>query len=435
MQTEDTAQQALPQRTLPSTRKANWALVLLFLTIAINILDRQIVNILAESIKTDLQISDAQLGLLTGTAFGILYSVLGIPLGRLADRMDRVRLISLALLIWSTFTVISGMARNFVQLGLARIGVGVGEAACVPASVALVSDLFPEKRATSAISLMMLGVPAGTFTGLLFGGLIGSEFGWRVALVLAGLPGLVLALIFVTTVRDPRTGWLAAAGARSGGSGGAGEQSFLGALTTLIKRPGYPILVIGVTCSILLAAVMGAWLPVFFIRVHGLSVAEMGGYAAICFGIGGGIGTLGSGVLCDALRPRIREVEAKVLIASLLLSVPALLLTLFSPDAYIALVGMFLLNVFIFSYLAPSSTLLQRAATPDTRSLAIGGAISFGNILSLGLVIALIGALSDALTPLYGERAIQYALAVCMGVGIIGAFAHWRAAIALRRAA
>lgn len=405
----------------------NWALALLFLTIAINILDRQIVNILAQDIKTELDISDGQLGLLTGTAFGIFYAILGVPLGRLADRMDRVRLIGICLVVWSVFTAAASFARNFMELALARIGVGAGEAGCVPASVALVSDIFPEERRTSAISLMMLGMPVGTFAGLLFGGMMGESFGWRMALLVAGIPGLLLAAIFVATVSDPRSSRLAASAAAR-----PAATPIAGAARTLSQRPGYSWLVLGMTASMLIGATTAAWLPAFFIRVHGFSVGEMGGYAAISIGVGGGIGTLCAGIICDVLRPRVRDVEAKVVMTSLLVCIPALLLTIFSPDPFVGLAAMFVLNVAAFSYLAPTAALIQRAATEDTRSLALALGISFGNIISLGLAIPLVGVLSDLLAPQTGSSSIGYALLVATFVALGGTFAHWRALHALR---
>ncbi|MFN3472601.1 MAG: spinster family MFS transporter [Blastomonas sp.] len=409
--------------------RPNWALALLFLTIAINILDRQIVNILAQDIKTELDISDGQLGLLTGTAFGIFYAILGVPLGRLADRMDRVRLIGICLVVWSVFTAAASLARNFTELALARIGVGAGEAGCVPASVALVSDIFPVERRTSAISLMMFGMPVGTFAGLLFGGMMGESFGWRTALLVAGIPGLLLAVIFVATVSDPRSSRLAASAAPM-----AAATPIAGAARTLSQRPGYSWLVLGMTASMLIGAVTAAWLPAFFIRVHDFSVGEMGGYAAISIGVGGGIGTLCAGIICDVLRPRVRDVEAKVVMTSLLICIPALLLTIFSPEPFVALAAMFVLNVAAFSYLAPTAALIQKAATEDTRSLALALGISFGNIISLGLAIPLVGVLSDLLAPQLGNSSIGYALLMATLVALVGAFAHWRALQALRTA-
>src|ERR1700730_32347 len=146
-------------------RGRNWSLALLFVAGALNIFDRQIVNILAQAIKVDLSISDTQLGLLTGTAFGLFYSVLGIPLGRLADRVDRVKLIAAAMALWSAFTALSAAAGSFAQLFMTRLGVGVGEGGSQPASTAVVADLFPDGRRASALSLLLVGTPIGSFLG------------------------------------------------------------------------------------------------------------------------------------------------------------------------------------------------------------------------------------------------------------------------------
>lgn len=405
--------------------RAGWALTLLFLAIAINVLDRQIINILAQDIKTELVISDAELGLLTGTAFGIFYSVMGIPLGRLADRMNRVHLVSIALVIWSGFTAASGWARNFLELGLARTGVGVGEAGCVPASVALVSDIYPEDKRTSAISLMMLGMPVGIIVGLLAGGLVGSYFGWRMAFFLAGIPGLVLAVVLFMTVQDPRATDAQAAG-------DVAKGSIFQAAKILMRQRSFALVIAGNCCSMLLAAISGAWLPTFLIRAHGMSLAEVGVLSAFAIGVSGAVGTLGAGFLCDKLRPHVRDVESKLLIAALTLSIPTLLATVLLPGKTMAIAAMFLLNIFVFAYLSPSSALIQRAATADTRSLAIGLAISFGNILSLGLAIPAVGALSDSLTPDFGERAIGYALLSAILACVLGAVAHSFAIRALR---
>ena len=187
----------------PTLRTRNWTLALLFAAGALNIFDRQIVNILAQAIKVDLSISDAQLGLLTGTAFGLFYSVLGIPLGRLADRVDRVKLIAAAMAVWSVFTALSGVAANFTQLFVTRLGVGVGEAGSQPASTALVADLFAENRRASALSLLLVSTPVGSFLGLLLGGYVGTLWGWRAAFLVAGIPGVILALVMIVTSRDP----------------------------------------------------------------------------------------------------------------------------------------------------------------------------------------------------------------------------------------
>jgi predicted MFS family arabinose efflux permease len=412
----------------PTERSGSSALALLFAVGVLNLFDRQILNVLAQSIKADLHISDMQLGLLTGTAFGVFYSVLGIPLGQMADRVDRVRLIAAALVIWSAFTSLCGLTATFVQLFITRIGVGIGEAASQPASTALIPELFPEPRRTSAMSLMLAGAPVGSFLGLLCGGLIGSIWGWRTALLVAGVPGLCLAITLVAALRDP------SAATRKVAPNGrmGGDESIRKAILELIRRPGYMWLVLANLCSAFLVYAAGVWLPPLFIRIHAMSTAEVGVFAALAVGIGGAIGTFGAGKLCDALRSQVRDIESKMLMTVLALSTPALLLTALNDHRNIALVSMFVFSVLAYAFLGPTVTLIQRAATPENRALAVAFVASTGNIVSLACGLPLVGWISDRLMPAYGQQAIRYALAYCAATGVLGAVAHWNARRALR---
>jgi predicted MFS family arabinose efflux permease len=407
-------------RTDFTRRSRYWSLALLFVAGALNLFDRQIVNILAQDIKTDLHISDARLGLLTGTAFGIFYSVLGIPLGRLADRVDRVKLIAAALALWSGFTALCGVAGSFAQLFVTRMGVGVGEAGSQPASTALIPDLFPEERRTSAMSVLLVGAPVGSFLGLLVGGYTGSIWGWRAAFVVAGIPGLILAILMRLTMRDPKSSD-AARRERHG-------PALLPTLRALASAPRFRWLAAAVTCSTFLIYASGAWLPALFIRVHGMTTARVGEFSAIAVGVGGALGALGSGVICDLLRKHVRDVESKVLLLVLALSIPTILATVLSANRSIALVSMFLFNICAYAWLGPTVTLIQNAATPKSRALAIAVCTSIASILSLGCGLPLVGAISDALTPKQGTGAIRYALAITVAaVALGGMFSHWRA--------
>jgi MFS transporter, Spinster family, sphingosine-1-phosphate transporter len=402
----------------PISRTRNWTLALLFMAGALNIFDRQVVNILAQAIKVDLSISDAQLGLLTGTSFGLFYSILGIPLGRLADRVDRVKLIAAAMAVWSVFTALSGVAGNFTKLFVTRLGVGVGEAGSQPASTALVADLFPENRRASALSLLLVSTPVGSFLGLLLGGYVGTRWGWRAAFLVAGIPGVVLAFVMVVTTRDPRS--TAAIGLIRQG------PSLRETLRMFIRTPRFRWLVAGAVCWSFLIYASGAWLPAFFIRVYGMNSAQIGRFAAFAVGVGGAIGTIGGGFVCDLLRQRVREVELKMLMITLCLTVPLLLATLLSGSRPIALVSMILFNVFAFSYLTPTVSLIQQAVTEESRALAIAVGLSISTILNLGLALPLVGLLSDALTPTQGPGAIRYALAVsALAAGLAGLLCHW----------
>jgi predicted MFS family arabinose efflux permease len=401
------------------SRNRNWSLALLFAAGALNIFDRQIVNILAQAIKVDLSISDARLGLLTGTAFGLFYSVLGIPLGRLADRVDRVKLIAAAMALWSAFTALSAVAGSFTQLFMARLGVGIGEAGSQPASTTLVADLFPEGRRASALSLLLVSTPVGSFLGLLLGGYVGTLLGWRAAFLLAGIPGLILAMIMIATSRDPKF-----AERRADSQGPALRDT----LRMFASSPRLRWLVVGAVCWSFLIYASGAWLPPFFIRVYGMTTAQIGRFAAIAVGLGGALGTIGGGFVCDLLRRRVRDVELKMLMIALCMAVPLLLATLLSGSRSTALVCMILFDVFAFSYLTPTVVLIQKAVTAESRGLAIAVGLSISTILNLGLGLPLVGLLSDVLTPTQGHGAIRYALALgAIAAGLVGMFAHWSA--------
>lgn len=195
-----------PRPVRPTVRRARAAIFLLLLIYTLNLLDRQILNILAEPISKDLLLSDTQIGVMTGLSFALFYTMMGIPLARLADdqRADRVTLVSVCLTVWSGMTALCGLAQNFWQLLGFRVGVASGEAGCTPAATSLITDLVPTQRRARAMGILGLGVPLGSLLGMLAGGLISDAHGWRTALLVAGLPGLMIAALFRFLIRDPR---------------------------------------------------------------------------------------------------------------------------------------------------------------------------------------------------------------------------------------
>ncbi len=407
----------------PGYRARYWVLFLLFLVSVLNLFDRHVINILAQDIKTDLGISDTQLGLLTGTAFGVFYSVLGIPLGRLADRVNRPRLIAGALALWSGFTVLSGCANSFIQLFVARMGVGVGEAGSHPASTTLVPDYFSERSRGAAMSVLLLGAPIGSFLGMFLGGLAGSLWGWRAAFIVAGLPGLFLAIVILLTMRDPR----ALSGKRPE------PPAFKAALLALWQNKKMRGLAVFITCATFGVYASSAWLPAVLIRLHGIPTGEIGIYTGAAIGVGGGAGVLGGGFVCDFFRDRIRHVEIVVLMTMAVLCLPCLALTLFSGNFPLAVTAMFFFNIFSFGYLSPAVTLIQREAQPEIRSLAIATNVSLANIVSLTFGLPLVGLISDSLTTSAGPHALVYALAISIfTTTLTGLLFLWRSLAAFR---
>lgn len=392
-------------------------LVLGMLTLgyALNFLDRQIINILAESIKRDLAISDAQLGLLTGTAFGLFYSILGIPIARLADRTKRVNVLSAAILTWSAFTGLCGFTTNFIQLLLARLGVGIGEAGGTPASQSLLSDYIPHERRATALAIFSLGLPLGTALGFVVGGILDGIVGWRNALIIAAIPGIVLAAVIKIALREPDRG------AADGLAGNKAERApFAASLRTLLGLRGFLYTVIGGSCAIFVSYVCNAWLPAFFIRLHGLSVAQIGLWIGASVMIGGSVGVLAGGLLVDRLRKHIGSAEIWVPAIATALAAITLVGLLLTSDTALAIILMFLFYIFGTVWMGPTSAVVQRVAPLHSRSLATGVQLLIGNIVSLAIGPLLIGWLSDNFGKAHGVEGLRLALLFTPIVGLLG---------------
>jgi MFS family permease len=385
-----------------------YVLALLALLYSFNFLDRQVINILAESIKRDLKISDTELGLLTGTAFGIFYSVLGVPIARLADRWSRVGIISFSLFLWSLLTALCGLTQNYIQLFLCRLGVGIGEAGGSPPAQSLISDYFPYSRRATAMAVFTLGVPFGSFLGYLVGGFVDDRWGWRVAFFIAGLPGLILVLFIRFTMREPVRGQADGIPSEARGDLPPLRQTLEG----MFARKSFIRLVLGGTFGILIVYISGAWLPPFFIRVHGMTAGQIGTWLALSVGLGGAIGSIGGGWLSDRLRRRFPRPEIWILAISTALTCPLLLMTVLSETLPFALTGLFLLNMFAFVWIGPTSATIQRVVPIRSRSLAVGIQLSVANIISLTFGPPIVGYISDVLRPEYGPESIRYALAI-----------------------
>lgn len=381
--------------------RAPWALVLLTLVYALNFADRQLLSAALGQVKAELGASDTQMGWLTGTAFALFYTVAGIPLARLADRGARWRLLSLALVAWSAFTALSGLARSYVQLAAARIGVGVGEAACSPCAHSLIADLYAPARRATAIAVYSTGIYIGTYLAYDVGGKLCSEYGWRTAFVVFGAPGVVLALVAWLTLREPEREPAAAAPATT-----------LADLRELLSRPAFFHLALGAGIKSVAGYALLGWVPTFLARVHGFDSARSGDWLGPILGLGGALGTFGGGWLADRLGrtdPRRRLGSAAFatvaalpfLYAFLYLDAPELALAAYAPA--VVLGAMYLGPVFAFA---------QVEAKPEQRALASAVLLFLINLIGLGIGPWLTGFLNDTFAATQGEHAIRTSLAL-----------------------
>ena len=285
-----------PFQTTPAYSR--YVLGLLFVVYIFNFIDRQILAILLDPIKAELGVSDTAMGFLTGFAFAIFYTVAGIPIARLADRGNRRSIIAVGLAVWSLMTAVCGLAQNFLQLALARIGVGVGEAAASPPSHSLISDYFPPERRATAISIYNSGITFGVMLGFLIGGWINEFFNWRVAFMVVGLPGVVLAVVVRLTIREPPRGHSEV------GPVDTTTDTLGDVARFLLGLRSFRLFAIGTGLAAFSAYGFGAWVPAFLGRVHGMGSGEIGTWVGLENGIGGAVGAILGGVLADRLGRR-----------------------------------------------------------------------------------------------------------------------------------
>ena len=360
-----------------------------------------VLAVLLEPIKAELHLSDGQLGLLSGLAFAMLYAILGIPLARLADRASRVKLLAVCLVLWSVMTAATGFAKNFPQLFLARMGVGLGEAGCVPAAHSLIGDYFPPEKRALGISFFQAGGLAGLSAGLLITGVLADHFGWRAALMIVGLSGVPLAILVLFTMREP---------ARRGHVQAAPDEPAFTAIAALLRRPALRHLVMALSIGAFGTYGITQWLPAFFMRSHGLSLTQIGVWSGTAAGIGGILGVMCGGLGATRLIPRDARWELWLPAIAYGGSAPLYALVFLSPTPVIAIV----IKVFA-TFLAASGggvalSAIQSFAEPNRRATAIALVLFLSSLLGLGLGPLLVGLASDALAPQFGKESLRYAL-------------------------
>lgn len=368
----------------------HWVLLLMTLTYTSSFMDRTILSIIQNPIKQELQLSDTQLGLLGGFAFALFYSTLGIPVARLAERMDRRWLISVSLVIWSIATAASGLAFGFVSLFLFRVAVGVGEAGASPPAHSLITDFFrPAKRGT-AFSMYSLGVPIGVLLGSVLGGYAAQQYGWRVTFAIFGLPGVLLALLIPWTIREPVRGRL--------DTGQPTEQqapAFSAVLKQFAERPALRYCVAGASVAAFAAYSILSFSAPFFIRTYQASLPEAGWFLGMTGGVSAGIGIFFSGMLTDRLARRDRRWAVWAPAIGLLLATPIYIAGFLAPTKTMAMSILLIAPALQYMYLGPTMGLMHNMVTPRMRATATALLYLAVNLFGMGLGPTITGLLSD----------------------------------------
>lgn len=409
-----------------SLRLTLWVLLIVYI---FNFLDRQIVNILAEPISRDLGLSDTQIGLMTGIAFAAFYTFLGIPIARFADRpkTNRVGLISISLVVWSGMTALCGMAQNFVQLLLARIGVGVGEAGCTPAAHSLIADLAPPEKRASAISFYSLGIPIGSLLGMLIGGLVADAYGWRAAFLVAGLPGIALALLVFLVLRDPRMA------AQMQAAQPKLAISTAEAFKEILASRAFIMLAIGGAMAAFLSYGKATWTTIFFQRTHELSPGEVGFWFGIGGGIAGIIGTWAGGWFADKYGKEDRRHVLTAPALGMLIAIPIAISAYWVENWWYALILIMTPTFLNSMYVGPAYSCAQGLVPLRARAMASALLLFAQNLIGLGLGPLFFGMLSDGIKPIAGDDSVRWVLYGAALLGVIPSFFFWRASLHLNR--
>jgi predicted MFS family arabinose efflux permease len=408
--------------------RAAIVLGMLWFLYVLNFLDRQLLSILAKPIQDTLHVSDSQLGLIGGLYFAFFYCFIAIPIGWLADRTNRVRVLALACAIWSAATTGCGLARNYTQLVIARVTVGFGEAGGVPPSYAIISDYFPPARRGTALGIYNLGPPVGAALGIAFGASIAAAFSWRYAFVSLGAVGVLAAIAALLIVPEPRRGGLD----RKAGQA-AGPTRFWPMLAMFFSRPTLVLAALGSGATQFITYGVGNFTTLFLMREKGMTLNEVAVYYALVVGIAMSGGIYVSGRVIDRLTRRSKQAYALVPAVSLTLAIPFYIAFVWAPTWHLALLfllGPTFLNYF---YLSSSVALVQEEVQPHQRVMSGALLLLVMNFIGLGLGPTYVGAASDYFRASHPGHSLQVALYTLLPFYVVAIVLFLSLARVLRR--
>jgi MFS family permease len=380
---------------LPRTEKriyTAWVLLLFTLVSTFGFIDRIIVQILVQPIKTELRVSDAQMGLLGGLTFGVLYALLSIPIARVAERKSRIAIISISTALWSLATAVSGFAGNFAQLVLARVGVGVGEAAGSPATVSVISDYFPRERRASAMAIYSLAVPLGAFLGGRVGGYVALHWGWRAAFLIVGLPGVLLALLQWLTLRDPPRGQ------NDPGIEVGNTPPFSAVLRRFKQRSSLIHVVLGATVSTVAGYGLSFFMAAYLSRHFGLNYAQAGLRVGLISSVPAALSIMAGGFLSDWAGRRGAHWYALIPALGTTLCAPFYIAAFRANTVDIATLFLAISALCGYAYIPAVAAIVQNMMEPRMRASAVAITGLVYTLVGQGLGPLLVGALSDHFT-------------------------------------
>ncbi len=399
-----------------------YVLSVLALVYMLNFLDRGLMMLLLQPIKEDLDLSDTQLGFVTGIAFGLFYATLGIPMARWADRGNRVNVTSFAIGLWGLTVMACLFVTNYIQLVCARIAAAVGEAGCKPPTYSLVGDYFPHPaERTRAMAVYLAASPLSSLISFVVGGWLSEIYGWRLVFFLAGIPGLLLALVVKLTVREPR---LEKKDARK-----APRTSLRGVVVVMWRLRSLRHLSLGLILLYTIGLGLSPWYAAFMARSHGMGTAELGLWLGLLFSVAGAVGVLAGGYIATRWFPSNDRAQMRlnaVVVASLILFFIAFLT---APQKYGALIALAPIQMAICFVLGPAYTLIQRLVADEIRATTMTMIMLFANIIGMGLGPQVVGILSDLFARHFEHDGLRYAMLIMSLLAPWAAYHFWKVGV------
>jgi predicted MFS family arabinose efflux permease len=402
-----------------------YVLVIMTLIYVVNYLDRQILAILMPQIKVEFGLNYKEIGYLIGPAFAVVYAVLGVPLAVIADRANRRNIIAASLAVFSVMTVFSSFARGFWSMALARFGTGVGEAGTGPSINSVIADLYAPAERASALSFYTAGLNVGLLVAFFGGGWISDHYGWRIAIISAGVPGLLLTLLLLLTVNEPKRGMVEALPDTA-------PPSFVSVVKYLWAQRSFRWMAIGTSFSSFGGYAGIAFIPTFLKISHHMTQAEVGAALALLTGVGGAIGTYLAGVFADRYGARDVRWNMYVPIIATFVGVPFAPVFYLVPSTAVALSSAIVPVMMSAAYVGPAYAMAQGLVPLRMRARSVAILLLILNIIGLGLGPPVVGAIADFLQPHFGADALRYAMLTTILTGLIGAYCYWRSTVTLK---
>ncbi len=394
-----------------------YAVTVLALIYFFYMMDRSAMVVSQEMIKHEFGLSDSTIGLLTGALYGVAYAIAGIPMGWAADRANRAKLMASVVAIWSGLTALSGLCTNVLQLAFTRVGVGAAESGGGPAAMSIVTDMFPPERRGTVASFLYSGAKVGGIASFIVGGYVAHEYGWRAVFLSFGLPGLLLALLLLLTIKEPP---------RTGSADGAGKpKASLRETWQVLCTPGLGSIYIATGLTMMAVAGVGTWTLPFVTRAYGLNVKTAGLLLGMGPGVFGVIGGLVVGVLFDWARRFGPRGPLMVVALGCLVYIGGGVMVLLAPNVALAAVGLCVLGTAQAIYSAPTSAAISELAPTAVRGTAFALYSIVANVIGAGIGPILVGALSDRFGG--DAHALRMAMMVVLMILLLGAAAYVRA--------